>query len=243
MNLFHTNTVYLIKTGSRAAGMDVADSDVDLRSVYCPRLEDMINGFASDKIIERKTEQYDICEYPINHFLRLCYDGNPNILEWLFVPTDCIDHIDDRFKSIYSHRQMYLTKKLYHKFKGYMTGQLQKLNKDATPHLGAKRKADYEKYGYPTKNAAHLIRLGRMGCEVLEQGKMLVRRPDAGELLDIRNGVWTKEWVLAAGNALLERMDIAFKTSALPADLSIETVKKALMDIYLPLPYRGNYPI
>ena len=48
-----------------------------------------------------------------------------------------------------------------------------------------------EKYGYDTKHAMHLVRLLRMGEEILKGEGVKVRRPDAQELLDIRNGKFT----------------------------------------------------
>ena len=49
------------------------------------------------------------------------------------------------------------------------------------------------KMGYDGKHAAHLCRLLRMCREILETGKVQVRRLDAEELLAIRNGAWTYE--------------------------------------------------
>ncbi len=47
-----------------------------------------------------------------------------------------------------------------------------------------------EKHGYDTKHALHLIRLMRMAEEILTGQGVIVKRPDAKELLDIRNGAW-----------------------------------------------------
>jgi uncharacterized protein len=49
------------------------------------------------------------------------------------------------------------------------------------------------KFGYDTKHAAHLVRLLRTGYEVLTEGRLLVKRPDAAKLLSIRQGNWTYE--------------------------------------------------
>jgi predicted nucleotidyltransferase len=45
-----------------------------------------------------------------------------------------------------------------------------------------------KKYGYDTKHGMHLIRLFRMCKEILTEGVVRVRRPDADELLEIRRG-------------------------------------------------------
>ncbi len=50
-----------------------------------------------------------------------------------------------------------------------------------------------EKYGFDTKHAMHLVRLLRMGVEILTEGVVHVKRDDAQELLSIRNGSWSYE--------------------------------------------------
>ena len=55
-------------------------------------------------------------------------------------------------------------------------------------YLGDKRKQLVLEHGYDSKNAAHLIRLLRMCKEFLATGEMIVFRPDAAELLDIKKG-------------------------------------------------------
>lgn len=52
------------------------------------------------------------------------------------------------------------------------------------------------KCGYDSKHAMHLIRLMRMCYEIITTGKVNVLRPDAKELLEIRNGKWTYEKVI-----------------------------------------------
>lgn len=51
-------------------------------------------------------------------------------------------------------------------------------------------------FGYDTKHAMHLVRLMRMAKEILTTGEVVVKRPDAQELLDIRAGKWSLEELL-----------------------------------------------
>jgi len=53
-----------------------------------------------------------------------------------------------------------------------------------------KRRELVRRLGYDAKNAAHLIRLLRMGIEFLTEGTLHVERVDAPELLDIKHGAW-----------------------------------------------------
>ena len=55
-------------------------------------------------------------------------------------------------------------------------------------------RADLEaRYGYDAKHAMHLVRLLRMGEEILTTGDFDVYRPDRQELKEIRNGSWAYE--------------------------------------------------
>jgi len=59
-----------------------------------------------------------------------------------------------------------------------------------------KRAALEAKFGFDVKHASHLVRLLRMAREILETGEVHVKRPDAEELLKIRNGAWSYEQII-----------------------------------------------
>lgn len=76
------------------------------------------------------------------------------------------------------------------------------------------KRAELErKYLYDTKHGAHLVRLLRMGREILTQGKVIVRRPDAAELLEIRNGKWTYEQLIEHAEMIEKEIEAAYFTS------------------------------
>lgn len=89
-----------------------------------------------------------------------------------------------------------------------------------------------EKFGYDTKHAMHLVRLLRMGREILTTGEVLVKRPDAQELLDIRNGAWSYEEILkwAEAEDKLIRGELYNKTH-LRKKPNIKLASKILMDV------------
>jgi predicted nucleotidyltransferase len=218
------DVIFLIVCGAHAYGTATRESDIDIRGVYIPKrgLAGMIDGFKPAKVIEGEP---DIVLQPVHRFLKLCAQGNPNLLDWMFAPLDCLQMADPLFcKRIIGRRQIFLTKRLHERFRGYAISHLQKMERGTTRELGAKRKADIEAHGYSCKNAMHLVRLARMGCEVLETGKYNVRRPDADELLAIRRGKWTLEQVREEGSRLLQRLDEAVVDSPLPEDIDMDEI-------------------
>lgn len=85
-------------------------------------------------------------------------------------------------------------------------------------YMGQKRRELVRRVGYDAKNAAHLIRLLRMGIEFLTEGTMHVERADAPELLDIKRGVWPLEKVKAEAERLFQLSQEAYVRSSLPAE-------------------------
>ena len=73
-------------------------------------------------------------------------------------------------------------------------------------------------FGYDTKHAMHLVRLLRMGLEILTTGEVHVWRGgrDREELLAIRSGAWTYEALLTFAEEQGEALQSALETSSLP---------------------------
>lgn len=79
------------------------------------------------------------------------------------------------------------------------------------------KRAELEKkFGFDCKHASHLVRLLRMAREILETGKVLVKRPDAEELLAIRAGAWTYEKIISFAESENKNLEELVKTSSLP---------------------------
>lgn len=72
------------------------------------------------------------------------------------------------------------------------------------------------KFGYDTKHALHLVRLLRMCREILTESKVIVRRPDAAELLEIRAGAWDYHKLVAWAEAQDKELSEVAKESKLP---------------------------
>jgi hypothetical protein len=87
------------------------------------------------------------------------------------------------------------------------------------------------KWGYDTKHAMHLVRLLRMCREVLTTGVLHVRRPDAADLLEIRNGSWAYEDLVAWANALNRELAQLVLTSPLPAKPNNRALDRVCMTL------------
>ncbi len=89
-----------------------------------------------------------------------------------------------------------------------------------------------EQFGYDTKHAMHLVRLLRMAEEILRDGVVNVKRPDAQELLAIRNGAWSYEELLAYA----EEVDVRirgelYQNTKLPKKVNPKFASELIMKI------------
>lgn len=98
-------------------------------------------------------------------------------------------------------------------------------------YMGAKRKELVMKVGYDSKNAAHLIRLLRMGIEFLVEGELHVERSDAENLLSIKRGEWPLEKVKEEAERLFKLAEEAYVRSSLPPKPDEKRAERLCMDI------------
>jgi predicted nucleotidyltransferase len=94
-----------------------------------------------------------------------------------------------------------------------------------------KRSALEEAHGYDTKHAMHLVRLLRMGVEAMRDGVVLVKRPDAAELLNIRNGSMTYEEVLNVALKLEAEIKMLQPTTQLRQKPNTKFAAHLLMEV------------
>ena len=90
------------------------------------------------------------------------------------------------------------------------------------------RKELEKKYMYDTKHGAHLVRLIRMAKEMLTTGEVHVHRPDAEELLAIRNGAWSYDEIVAFARSIDAELKSLYEKSSLPK----EPNKKKIAELY-----------
>lgn len=281
--------------GSHAYGTSLPSSDVDYRGIFCADPVNVRTPFFPVRECEDQNED-DTKFYELAHFMKLCLDCNPNIVETLWVADEDITYRTPAYDLLRSHRKELLSSKVAFTFSGYALSQLKRIkghNKwltnpqsenppvprdfvslvqnfglgktlkfnpdewnaghrfipfggdlygvytsgshylfsddgnlntqfdddrekygapilmvrfDKDQYKAAKEKWDQywtwkrnrnvtrseleEQFGYDTKHAMHLVRLLRMGVEILTAGEVIVKRPDAQELLEIRAGAW-----------------------------------------------------
>lgn len=126
-------------SGSRSFGLATENSDTDIRGVYYLPKEDF---FGLNYIPQISNETNDITYYEIGRFIELLQKNNPNILEILASPEDCIQHKNPLMDLL--KPEDFLSKLCKDTFAGYAISQIKKakgLNKKILNPIDKERKS------------------------------------------------------------------------------------------------------
>ena len=238
------STKLLVRCGSFSYGCSKPNSDYDIYGFCIPShevvfsfLKGEIPGFG--KQIQRfeqwhqvgtfhEGREYDFTVYNIVKYFQLMMENNPNMLDSLFVPSDCVLYEDNIGKLVRENRRLFLSKKSYHTFIGYAWAQHKKMRLKV-PKEDSKRFDDYQKFGYCVKFATHLVRLMLEGEQLLEEYDIDLRR-HSDKLKAIRAGEWTLEQVEKFFEEYQGKLKKLYESSTIPYSCDEEKIKKLLIE-------------
>ena len=335
--LMRENLLVKHLAGSHAYGTALPSSDVDYRGVFCADPVNILTPFFPVREAEDVNEE-DTKFYELAHFMKLCLDCNPNIVETLWVADEDVVFRTPAYDLLRENRHKLLSSKIAFTTSGYALSQLKRIkghnkwitnpqpvmppkpyqflsvvqwfgqeknlkvdllqvledhrlvpysgntfgvyhwdgsrlwdshgnlndefdgsreNLDAPLMVVKWNKEEYklakekhmqywnwkknrnetrseleEQFGYDTKHAMHLVRLLRMGLEALVAGHLLVKRPDAEELLSIRNGAWTYNMVVQYAERVdKEVREVWYNKTKLPKKPDVKFAAGLLMEV------------
>lgn len=213
-----------------------AFDDRDLIGVVIPPTDHHfgLREYGSRGTQEVKYGPWDVVLYDHRKALRLLAKGNPNMLAMLWVPDEMHVVATGPGNLLIAQRRLFSTKRALPAFLGYAQGQLKKMRSGSYQgYMGEKRKELFDRYGYDVKQASHLIRILRQGVEFMVDGRMTVLRPDASELLEIKQGGWSLDRVLAVAGDLEQRLKEAGDESTLPEEPDWDAVNRLAVNMAL----------
>lgn len=234
-----SNLHYEVLMGSYAYGCHDKNSDKDVYGFAIPP-KDMLFPFSEGGYIYKfgpsppSFEQFQKCYddvdftiFSIVKYFDLCCHNNPNVIDSLFVPDNCVCHMSSIGELVRKNRHKFLCSKLWHTYKGYAYSQLRKLkNKD--PNSG-KRKELIEKYGFDTKFAYHIVRLIDYAEQLLQFGDMDMQR-DRERWKSIRAGEWTLEQIETHFYEKEKSLEKLYETTKLPHDIQFGPIQELLLN-------------
>jgi hypothetical protein len=126
-------------SGSKAYGLDLPGSDVDVRGVF---ILPMAQFYGLDYYPQVSDASQNEIFYELRRFVELLYKNNPNLLEMLNVPEDCVLYKHPLFGRI--RTELFLSRHCRNTFAGYAMTQIRKargLNKKILNPMEKTRKS------------------------------------------------------------------------------------------------------
>lgn len=243
-----SNVMYETIMGSMAYGVSSDSSDWDVygfcippKDAIFPHLAGEIPGFGKERPrfeqFQRahirdasagggKGVEYDLSIYGIVKYFSLCMENNPNMIDSLFTPQDCVIHITRVGNMVRERRQWFLHKGAWPKFKGYAYSQLRKTR---TREPIGKRKETIETFGFDVKYAYHLVRLLDECEQILVEGDIDLRR-NREQLKAIRRGDLSLQEIERWAAEKELQLERAYHETSLPDAPDEERLKQLLLD-------------
>ena len=207
--------------------------DKDFIGIVIPP-DDYIFGLKRFDQMQKMDGDIDIVIYELRKYFYLLLKANPNVLELLWLEPHHYVYVSPIGQLLIDNRDLFISKLCYKTYGGYAYSQLRKMdNYDTNGKMGDKRKQLVEKWGFDVKNSSHLIRLLKMGIEILMDGEINVYRgeTDSQLYISIKNGEWSLEKVKKEADRLFALLDEAYIKSELPKKPDFEKVNGLCMRI------------
>ena len=178
-------TILRVPAGSTLHGLNVPGTDDSDEVGICIEDLDAAMGFSAfEQFIYRTAAERegrhdapsqagdtDLTIFSLRKFLRLAMQGNPQILQCLFVPHALHLQCDVNGHQLQELAPLIVSRQAGSRYLGYLEAQRQRLlgergqKKVNRPELEAK-------FGFDTKYAMHILRLGFQGVELMTTGRL-----------------------------------------------------------------------
>ncbi|MFD6400778.1 DNA polymerase beta superfamily protein [Nocardia sp. NPDC060249] len=224
------NTVLLGQVGSGLHGVTTGDDDRDEMGVC---IEPPTAAVPVTTQGQALFEQYiyrtqpegvrsgagdlDLLVYSLRKWSALAAQGNPTVLLLAFIPEQELVIQSDVGRDIQAHPERWLSREVAKRFSGYLVSQRdQLLGVKAKKHTNRPELVDV--FGFDTKFAYHMVRLGWQGVELLTTGRVTLPMPPLQRawLQELRRGEHTKEEALDLAADLLDQLNRLGESADLP---------------------------
>jgi predicted nucleotidyltransferase len=241
------NTILRVPAGSNLHGLNVpGHDDSDEVGVCIESIESAIGFSEFEQYIYRTAAEregkhdapsqhgdLDLTIFSLRKFLRLAMQGNPQILQCLFVPYALCIQRDARGAQLQELAPLIVSRHAGHRYLGYLEAQRQRLlgergqKKTNRPELEAK-------HGYDTKYAMHILRLGFQGVELMSTGKLTLPMPekDRAFVYAVRLGEVPMQDALTKAGELERQIKDLLDDAPVPAEPARDEIERWMVNMY-----------
>ncbi|MDE2100537.1 MAG: nucleotidyltransferase domain-containing protein [Patescibacteria group bacterium] len=228
--------------GSVIQGLNVDDTtDRDEMAVCIEPPEWVIGLKHFEQIVKRSRPQgvrsqpgdLDLTVYGLRKFCSLALKGNPSILLLFQIPQADLWECNDVGLELRNLAWAFASKRAGAAFLGYMQQQRQRLMGERG-QMNVKRPELVEQFGYDTKYAGHILRLGWQGIEYMTRGAFSVPMPkeQCEFILSVRRGQVPEQAMLTRAGELEAELKDAIDSTWLPDTPDHAAVNRFLIRAY-----------
>jgi hypothetical protein len=171
----------------------------------------------------------DLTVYSLRKWCRLALKGNPSVQLLLYTPEVLTQTALG--KELRSLAPAFASKRVGKAYLGYMNEQRARLVGERG-QKDVKREELVKKYGFDTKYAYHMLRLGFQGIEFMCTGELELPITEREYLKDVRTGVYTLDNVKLVAEGLTADLELAIMESQLPDEPNTAHVNEWLFIAY-----------
>lgn len=175
----------------------------------------------------------DLVVYGLRKFCSLALKGNPSILLLLNVPDEACVVLTDLGRELRDLAWAFASKKAGAAFLGYMQQQRQRLTGERG-QMSVNRPELIERYGFDTKYAGHMLRLGFQGIDYMTSGSFPVPMPAEQRdlIVSVRTGGVPFNDVLSLAGELESELKAAYDSTLMPDLPNYDAVNAFLVSAY-----------
>lgn len=240
-------TILRVPAGSTLHGLHVPGTDDRDEVGVCIEDIDAAMGFTEfEQFIYRTAAErdgkhdapsqpgdLDLTIFSLRKFLRLAMQGNPQILQCLFVPMNLWVKGDARGQKLQELAPLIVSRQAGHRYLGYLEAQRQRL----LGERGQKKvnRPDLEaKFGFDTKYAMHILRLGFQGRELMSTGRLTLpmAEKDRAFVYATRLGEVPLDDVLTLAGSLEREIKDLLLDAPIPAEPARDQVQAWMLAMY-----------
>jgi hypothetical protein len=236
------NTVLLGLVGSTVHGVTVDSADDRDEMGICIEPPEYVAGLRpfAQWVFRTQPEgvrsgpgDIDRTVYSMRKWCRLALSGNPTVMLLLHTPDEHCSILEQPGRDLRANKHWFAARRAGRAYLGYMERQRDRMTGERG-QMRVNRPELIEQYGFDTKYAGHVLRLGYQGIEFLESGALTLPLPEPQRerVLDVRTGRVSFDEVLAEADDLRDRLAALIETSALPDDPDHDAVNAFLADTY-----------
>lgn len=238
------NMILLCEIGSTAHGVTDGNDDFDMMGIFVEPREFVLGtnkldhwvASSGDDESQNTKEDVDITMYSLRKFAKLALAGNPSILNMFFAPvleTDKRTYDKPLGEILRDSPSIFLSQQAAPRYLGYMKGQMERLQ-GTRGQKSVKRPHLEEAYGYDTKYAYHILRLGIQGTELLTTGKISIPMSEKNRefLAGVRKGSLSKEEFMEIAADVENDLKNASRRSILPEHPDMKLVDQFLIEMH-----------